>query len=82
MKENGFTPKVAKKGTRSRRYPTQNITDADNADDIALLANAPTQAKSLMHNLDQAAASCIDYNVNADKREYVCFNKKKETLLL
>ena len=43
MKENGFT--LAK--ARSRRYPTQTITDADYADDIALLANKPTQAESL-----------------------------------
>ena len=35
MKENGFT--LAK--TRSRRYPARTITDADYADDIALLAN-------------------------------------------
>ena len=26
---------------KSRRYPAQTITDADYADDIALLANAP-----------------------------------------
>ena len=37
MKENGF--KLAKE--RSRRYPTQSVTDADNADDTALLANTP-----------------------------------------
>ena len=35
MRENGF--KLAK--ARSRSYPAQTITDADNADDIALLAN-------------------------------------------
>ena len=35
MKENDS--KMAKE--RSRRYPTQTITDADFADDIALLAN-------------------------------------------
>ena len=37
MKDNGF--KLAKE--RSRRYPAQTITDADYADDIALLANTP-----------------------------------------
>ena len=31
---------------RSRRYPAKTITDADYADDIALMANAPTQAKA------------------------------------
>ena len=39
MKENGFTLEK----TRSRRYPTQTITHADYGDDIALLANTPTQ---------------------------------------
>ena len=38
MKDNGF--KLTKE--RSRRYPAQTITDADYADDIALLANTPT----------------------------------------
>ena len=37
MKDNGF--KLAKE--RSRRYPTQTITDASYADEIALLANTP-----------------------------------------
>ena len=48
MKENGF--KLAKE--RSRRYPTQTITDTDYADDIVLLANIPTQAESLLHSLE------------------------------
>ena len=38
MKENSF--KLVKK--RSRRYPPQIITDTGYADDIVLLANAPT----------------------------------------
>ena len=37
MKENGF--KQTKE--RSRTYPAKTIADADYADDIALLANAP-----------------------------------------
>ena len=40
MKDNGF--KLAKR--RSRRYPAQTITDADYANDIALLANTSAQA--------------------------------------
>ena len=51
MKENGF--KLAKE--RSRRYPTEIITDADYADDIVLLANTPTQVETLLHSLEQAA---------------------------
>ena len=48
MKENGS--KLAKE--RSKRYPAQTITDTDYADDIALLANTPAQAKTLLHSLE------------------------------
>ena len=65
MKENGF--KLAKE--RNRRYPAKIITDTDYADDIALLANTPTQAKNLQHSLERAAAG-IGRHVNADKTEY------------
>ena len=47
IKENGF--ELPKK--RSRRYPVKTITDADYADDIAILANTPNQAKTLLHSL-------------------------------
>ena len=57
---------------RSRRYPAQTITDADYADDIALLANAPVQAESQLHSLERAAAG-ISLYFNADKTEYICF---------
>ena len=58
---------------RSRRYPAKTITDADYADDIALLANTPNQAKTLLHSLERAAA-CIGLHVNALKTEYMCYN--------
>ena len=61
MKENGL--KQVKK--RSRRYPAQTITDMDYTDDIALLANSPTQAESLLHSLEWVAGS-IGLHVNAD----------------
>ena len=35
------------KNAKRRRYPAETITDADYAD-IALLANTPTQAESLL----------------------------------
>ena len=50
MKENGFTLKKA----QSRQYSTETIMDADHTDDIALLANTPTQAESLLLSLEQA----------------------------
>ena len=46
----------------------------DYADDIALLANSPAQAKSLLHSLERAAGG-IGLHVNADKTEYMCFNQ-------
>ena len=49
MEDNGF--KLAKE--KSRRYPTQTITDADYANDIALLANTLAQAETLIHSLDE-----------------------------
>ena len=48
IKENGF--ELTKK--RSRKYPAKIIIDVDYADDIAILANTPIQAKTLLHSLE------------------------------
>ena len=71
IRENGFV--LTKK--RSRRYPAKTITDVDYADDIALLANTPNQAETLLHSLERAAAG-IGPHVNAHKTEFMCFNQK------
>ena len=71
MKDNGF--KLTKE--RSRKYPTHTITDANYANDIELLANPPTQAKTLLHSLEWAATG-IGLHVNTDKIEYMCFNQR------
>ena len=34
---------------RNKSYPTEIITDVDDADDSAPLANTPAQAKSKLH---------------------------------
>ena len=70
IRENGFV--LTKK--RSRRYPAKTITDADYADDIAILANTPNQAETLLHSLERAAAG-IALHVNAHKTEYMCYNQ-------
>ena len=70
IRENGF--ELTKK--RSRRYPAKTITDADYADDIAILANTPNQAETLLHSLERAAAS-IGLYVNAHKTDYMCYNQ-------
>ena len=67
IKENGF--EQTKK--RSRSYPATTITYAD---DIAILANIPDQAETLLHSLERAAAS-IGLYVNAHKTEYMCYNQ-------
>ena len=71
IKENDF--KLTKE--RSRRCPAKTITDADYADDIALLVNAPAHAESQLHSLEWAAAG-IGVHVNAHKMEYMCFNER------
>ena len=70
IKENGF--ELTKK--RSRMYPAKTITDADYADDIAILANAPDSSETLLHSLERAAVS-IGLHVNAQKTEHMCFNQ-------
>ena len=70
IRENGF--ELTKK--RSRRYHATTITDADYADDIAILANTPNQAETLLHSLEWAAAG-IGLIVNAHKTEYMCCNQ-------
>ena len=72
IKENSF--ELTKKKKRSRKYPAKTITDADYADDIAILANTPDQAETLLHSLERAAAG-IGLHVNAHKTEYMCFNQ-------
>ena len=70
IKENSF--ELTQK--RSRRYPAKTNNDADYADGIAILANAPAQAKTLLHTLERAAIG-IGLHVNAHKTEYMCYNQ-------
>ena len=73
IRENSF--ELTKK--RSRRYPAKTITDADYAYDIAILANTPNQAKTLLHSLEWATAG-IGLHVNAHKMEYMSYNQTSE----
>ena len=70
IRENDF--ELTKK--RSRRYPAKTITDAVYANDIALLANTPNKAETLLHRLERAAAD-IGLHVNTQKTEYMCYNQ-------
>ena len=73
IKENGF--KLTKE--RSRMYLAQTIIDSEYTDDIALLANTPAQAETLLHSLGRAAVG-IGLNANAHKTEYMCFNQTSD----
>ena len=57
---------------KKQTIPAQTITDADYADDIALLVNIHAQAESLLHSLEKAA-SAISFHVNAYKIKYMIF---------
>ena len=70
IRENGF--ELTEK--RSRNYSAKTITDADYADNIAILANTPKQAETLLHSWERAAAD-IGPHVKAHKTEYMCFNQ-------
>ncbi len=53
---------------------SKTFTDADYADDIAILANTPDQAETLQHSLERTSAG-IGLYVNAHKTEYMCDNQ-------
>ena len=60
--------------TRSRRFHTKKIADADYADDLALLSDNSYNAQKLLHILEKSAAF-IGLHVNATKTEYMCYNQ-------
>ena len=74
IRENGI--ELTKK--RSKRYPAKTITDADYADGIAILANTPNQAETLLHSLERAAAG-IGLHVNVHKTDCICAIIKQAT---
>ena len=59
---------------RSRRYPAITITDADYADDLALMADTIADAQSLLHSLEIAAGD-VGLYVNAGKTEFISYNQ-------
>ena len=59
---------------RSRRHPAKKITDADYADDIAVLSDYLDDATKLLHRIEQLAMA-IGLYVNAEKTEFMCINQ-------
>ena len=70
-KQLGLTLQTA----NGRRHPAVNITDADYADDLALLSNTIKGAEQLLHHLEEAAAN-IGLSVNAKKTEFISYNEQ------
>ena len=58
---------------RSRRQPTISISDADYADDLAILSDSNDGATNLLHHLEKAAATSNLY-FNAKKTELIQCN--------
>ena len=59
---------------RSWRYPTESITDADYADDLALLTITPVHAESLLHSVEKAEGAIVLYG-NLNITEFICFKR-------
>ena len=57
---------------KKSRYPVETITDPVYADHLALLANTPAQAESLLHSQKETARG-IGLYVNSDRTEFMCF---------
>ena len=59
---------------KSRRHPGKKITDADYADDRAVLADTLKDATTLLHNIEKVAKQ-IGLYLNEDKTEFICENQ-------
>ena len=70
-----YVDKSNLKKAKSRRYPAETTTDADNADDLAFLANTPAQAESQLHSPEQVAGGIRLY-MNTNKTESMCFKQE------
>ena len=68
--EYGLTLELARCG----RIHTKKITDADYADDLALLSDNSYNTQKLLHILEKSAAF-IGLHINATKTEYMCYNQ-------
>ena len=64
-----------KNGIALKKNSAETMTDADYADDLALLANTYAQAESLLLRLEQAARGNSRY-AKANKTEYMYFKRE------
>ena len=66
----------AKKKARSRRYIGKIITDADYEDDLAVVGNAPAQAKFLLQARSKQQQALV--SSWAQKKQRICVLNEKE----
>ena len=69
----GFTMTPA----RSRRYPAEMVTDADFADDLALLSNTIDEAQQMLTSLEEAAGA-VGLIMNESKTKHMSINLASE----
>ena len=59
---------------KTRRYPAEQITYTDNADDIAITSNTLKDANTLLLTIESAAKEIGPY-INTDITEYININQ-------
>ena len=64
---------------RSSRNPAVHLTDADFADDLALIANSINNAQTLLNSLE-SAANCVGLYLNDTKTEYMSYTKTQSSI--
>ena len=69
-KDLGFTLQYA----RNRRYPDIKVTDADYADDLAILSKYLSEATIQLHQLEKAASE-VGLNINTSKTKFLCYHQ-------
>ncbi len=74
-KDYGFTLQQR----RSRRYPAVKISDADFADDLALITDTIAEAQKFLLSLEEAA-NAIGLHLNEDKTKYLTVNCEPDTI--
>ena len=65
---------------RSKIYPVIKLTDADYADDIAILTDKTNEAMILLHKIEHAAKE-IGLSINTGKKKFISINQGKNELI-
>ena len=60
---------------RSKRYPAIQITDVDNADDIAIVTDKTNEGIILLHKIEKAANE-IGLSINTENTKFILINQE------